>query len=66
MEINIITKNHKNDIIRVKINNKESEYNAIIVEEYDNKDTFMNGFELPVKSLENFLIELEKEKYREN
>lgn len=62
MEINIITKNLSGEIARVNLSNKQGDYSTLVISEYNSEDTLGNKFELPVKSVANFLKELEKEK----
>lgn len=60
MEINIITQNIKKEMTRVNLSSVDNGFSTITVSNFNCKDQLIDKYELPVKSLQNFLKELEK------
>lgn len=62
MEINIITKNLDQETIRVNLANSAEDFSTVTISQYNKKNVLLNKIEISVKSLANFIKEMEKEK----
>ena len=58
MEINIISKNLENETIRLNISNEEADFGNIRLKQFDSEGKLITGFDIPVKSLKNFIKEI--------
>jgi len=62
LEINIITKNLDQETIRVNLANSAEDFSTVTISQYNKKNVLLNKIEISVKSLANFIKEMEKEK----